>query len=284
MAAEYELSTDEKQHTANAYANASSLEVRSSSRRIDCRQASFRRHTLYDYLYTYNCVPSGWSQFFGSRTVRGQIQRISESLESERAIEPSLASVFNAFSVSAQNVKVVILGQDPTPQANRATGFAFSLRPGEEPSGVPAVFNVLVELGWEGYRVDLSNGDLTPWVRQGVFLLNAALTVRQGSAGSHQRIWRTFMEHVLQEISSNARPTAWILWGREAQGARRLIARNHYVKTGGHPAQRTPGSDPFFGRNYFRCANQFLRSNGRGEVDWRLGENRHSQASTRASC
>ena len=93
------------------------------------------------------------------------------------------------------------------------------------------------------------------------------------------------MAYVVQEINTRAGPTAWLLRGSEARGARNLITnRHHYVKTGGHPAQRAPGSDPFFGRNYFRCANQHLREYRRTEVDWRLSENRNSEAPRRAHC
>lgn len=267
-------------------ANASSLEKRSSSR-FDCRRATFARATLHDYLYRYNCIPRGWESFFNSRNVERDLREISNVLAGDArryTIQPELASIFNAFAVTLRDVKVVILGQDPTPQPNQATGFAFSLVRGVDPYQVPAVFNMLVELGWEGFDVGLSNGDLTPWVRQGVLLLNAALTVRQRSAGSHQQVWAVFTQLVIREICASARPTAFLLWGSEARGAASYISGNHYIKSGGHPSQRSTSSQPFYGRNYFRCANRFLRQNGRSEVDWRLPENRHSSAPGWARC
>ena len=117
------------------------------------------------------------------RDVNRAIRAVSEGLESDSrhyAIEPEMPMIFNAFNVGGyRNVRVIILGQDPTAQPGQATGYAFSLWPNVEPYQVPTVFNVLVELKWEEYNVGLTNGDLTSWVPQGVFLLNAALTVRE---------------------------------------------------------------------------------------------------------
>ena len=213
------------------------------------------------------------------------IRAVSEGLESDsdHAIEPEMPLIFNAFNVGYRDVRVIILGQDPTAQPGQATGFAFSLRPNVEPYQVPTVFNVLVELKWEEYDVGLSNGDLTSWARQGVFLLNAALTVRQRSPGSHQRLWRNFIRLVIQYVNAKASPSAWLLWGREASNyASYIDTDTHYIKTGGHPSPRS--TEPFFGRNYFRCANDFLRSVRRSTVDWRLPVNRNSIARTWERC
>ena len=241
---------------------------------FDCSLATYKTVTLNDFIYKHGCFPKGWKPFLEHPNVKKEISEISPELAKDAKkyeIEPSMPSMFNAFNVGLDKVKVIILGQDPTPQANKATGMAFSLKPGEDPREVPSVFNMLVELKWEGAEVGLSNGDLTPWVNQGVLLLNAALTVRQGStqvhAKSHQRLWNDFTALLLQYINEKASPSAWILWGEEAKEAHVFIDRSkHYIKAGGHPRATTA----FFGRNYFRCAHEFLVSKGRGEVDWGL--------------
>ena len=270
-------------HASNV--NASSTEKRSAGSSSNCGRASYRRVTLHDYVYRYNCFPGGWGSFLRDRDVNNAIRAVSEGLESDsdHAIEPEMPLIFNAFNVGYRDVRVIILGQDPTAQPGQATGFAFSLRPNVEPYQVPTVFNVLVELKWEEYDVGLSNGDLTSWARQGVFLLNAALTVRQRSPGSHQRLWRNFIRLVIQYVNAKASPSAWLLWGREASNyASYIDTDTHYIKTGGHPSPRS--TEPFFGRNYFRCANDFLRSVRRSTVDWRLPVNRNSIARTWERC
>jgi len=178
--------------------------------------------------------------------------------------------LFRAFTVGrVEDIKAIIIGQDPTPQPNRATGLAFSLWPDEDPVTVPSVFNMLVELRWEGMNVGLTNGDLRPWVSEGVMLLNAALTTAEGQRGAHQRDWAHFTDLVVRYISDEARPSAWILWGRAAQSYEsRIDDRRHYVKIGGHPSP--PAAVNFFGGNYFYCTNEFFRSQGRSTIRWTL--------------
>ncbi len=181
--------------------------------------------------------------------------------------------MFNAFRNirPAENVKVVILGQDPTPQPNQATGMAFSLKPGVDPRTVPSVFNMLVELKWEGFDVGLSNGDLTPWQDQGVLFLNAALTVQQKHAGSHQGLWEHFTKLLVKYISNRGLPLAWILWGDKTKMYAKLIQKGNpgiYIKTGGHPSSQS--ATGFFGGSYFRCANDFLNRVGHGRIDWHI--------------
>lgn len=242
---------------------------------FDCSKASYRKVKLYDFVYTHHCFPQGWEDFLS--LVHDEIMnKISPQLFKEGKglkFEPPMPKMFEAFKVSPDYVRAVIIGQDPTPQAGKATGLAFSLKQGEDPREVPSVFNMLVELKWEGMNVGLSNGDLTPWVGQGVLLLNAALTVRQGpvavQAGSHQKLWAGFTKYLVQYVNDVGSPSAWLLWGAEAQKFQEFIKRpKHMIKAGAHPRVTTS----FFGRNYFQCANEFLEKNGRGEIKWRLQE------------
>lgn len=239
---------------------------------FDCTKATYKKVTLNQFIYDYHCFPEGWEEFLHLDAVEKNINFISTQLAKEaktQQIEPPMPDMFKAFNVKRDDIKVVIIGQDPTPQANKATGWAFSLKPGENPRTVPSVLNMLVELKWEGMNVGLLNGDLTPWLSQGVFLLNAALTVRRGQAGSHQVLWPDFTKLLLEYISKASPPSAFILWGKEAQQFARVIQKSeNYIKAGGHPSPM--GAVKFFGGNYFHCANEFLASRGRDPVDWQL--------------
>ena len=172
---------------------------------FNCQTATFKSRvnnegmTLKDFVYTYKCVP-GWDQFWNLEEVKGAIEGISLALEKEACqIQPQLSEVFKAFMVKPDKIKAVILCQDPTPQAGKATGLAFSLLAAQDPREAPSVLKMLVELKLEGFRVSLANGDLTPWINQGVMLLNAALTLRIGEPGekapnSHSKLWEPFTE------------------------------------------------------------------------------------------
>jgi len=242
--------------------------------KFDCNRASYRTATIWDFVYEHHCFPNynSWRDFLRSQRVEAEMRRLSDYFSNQQntQIVPPLPLLFRAFTVGGvEDIKVIILGQDPTPQPNRATGLAFSLWPDEDPATVPSVFNMLVELRWEGMNVGLTNGDLTPWVAEGVMLLNAALTTVEGRRGAHQRDWEHFTDLLIRYISAEARPSAWILWGRHAEAYATLIdRRRHYVKIGGHPSP--PAAVNFFGGNYFHCTNEFFRSQGRSTIRWTL--------------
>ena len=133
------------------------------------------------------------------------------------------------------------------------------------------MYSTFVELRWEGMNVGLSNGDLSPWVGQGVLLLNSALTVRQGSvqhkAGSHQKLWASFTKSLVAYINEASSLSAWLLWCTEAKKIADLISRpKHMNKSGAHPRATTG----FFERKYFLCANEFLVEQERGQIKRRL--------------
>ena len=251
---------------------------------FNCQTATFKSRankegvTLKEFVYTYKCVP-GWDQFWDLAKVKVAIEGISVALEKEAGqIQPQLSEVFKALTVTPEKIKAVILGQDPTPQAGKATGLAFSLLAGQDPREVPSVLNMLVELKLEGFQVSLGNGDLTPWVTQGVMLLNAALTLRIGEPGqkapnTHSKLWEPFTEQLVEFMNNLDLPLAWILWGVNARASCRNLDKNkHYCRDGSHPAARSTSAIPdnFFGRNFFKCANDFLSSRGREMIDWSL--------------
>ena len=242
---------------------------------IDCNTASYSDVNLEEFIYRYGCFKEPWNLFFNHHSVAAQIALISNQLRTENLanIEPPLPSVFRALNmVAPKDIKVVILGQDPTPQKNKATGLAFSLKPGEDPASVPSVFSILVELRLDGADVGFDNGDLSSWVEEGVLLLNSALTVRVGAANSHKGWWKEFTRLLIDFISNTIDPSVWLLWGNEAKSFENKIAGNkrHYVIKGGHPSPQGGAFTKFLGGNYFLCANQYLDAIGRGGIGWNI--------------
>ena len=237
------------------------------------REASYESHTLYDLIYTMECYPKGWEEFF--QTVETKIQTISDSLkqdtDNDLGLNPKIGWVFRAFHmVPLDKVKVVIMGQDPAPQPGLATGLSFSLKPEVPAYKVPSVQRVLLEARNEGFCINETNGDLIPWAKQGVLLLNTALTLIDNEIGSHIPLWRDFTKDVFNFINENANPSVWILWGSKAKAfATKIDTSKHFILSGGHPSPLAP-AHKFFCQNYFACANNWLKKQGRGEVDWNL--------------
>ena len=201
---------------------------------------------------------------------------IEKGTQLNNAIEPQMPLLFRALElVDPEDVKVVILGQDPTPQKDKATGVAFDV---EKPRFVPAVLHMFLEVAFEGFPVDLKNGDVTNWARQGVLLLNAALTcphnppMGKAKYKSHFDIWRDFTVSLIKHICNTANPSVWLLWGATAKSFSKHIKGKHLIIRGGHPSPMGTAihGDSFFGNNYFNIANQFLEINDRVAIDWSL--------------
>ncbi len=176
--------------------------------------------------------------------------------------------IFNAFNLCPfDSVKVVIIGQDPYHEPGQAQGLAFSV-----PDGVripPSLVNIYKEIKDDtGNDIPLS-GDLTRWVRQGVFLLNATLTVREHQAGSHQRQgWERFTDAVIKVVSDEKEHVAFILWGSYAQSKMQLINQSkHLVLRSTHPSPLSAHRG-FFGNHHFSLANQFLQQHGMQPIQW----------------
>jgi len=251
---------------------------------FNCGGATYKTVSLVNFVYTHKCFPTGWDNFLDIKEVKAEIAKISVRLaEDAKAgeIEPPMPNVFKALTVSLNDIKAVIIGQDPTPQAGMATGLAFSLNPLEDPRNVPTVLNILVELKLEGHGVSLTNGDLSPWLSQGVLLLNAALTIPQrGKPGVHLEIWLPFTELLVQYISKNAlRSSAWVIWagkagsiGSKIDTSQKVDKTHHYIYSQGyHPSPwASIQKNEFFGYNHFNCVNQFLTEAKRGPINWNL--------------
>ena len=200
-------------------------------------------------------------------------EQIRERLSKERShnvVFPKERDVFNAFShTSFDNLKVVVLGQDPYHGEGQAHGLAFSV-----PDGVrcpPSLRNMFKELEGDLNIERPTTGNLLPWAEQGVFLLNASLTVRQGMPGSHRKLgWETFTDRVIKKISDHKNHVVFILWGNYAQAKSALIdADKHLVLLAPHPSPLSAYKG-FFGCQHFSKTNEYLLLHNISPVDWSL--------------
>ena len=211
---------------------------------------------------------------------------VSDQYETSQCFPPK-DQIFRAFELTPlDQVKVVILGQDPYHGPGQAHGLAFSV-----PMGVPkppSLVNILKEV----YKEDLNafgkksskntlrdqryfsisnlSGDLTHWTEQGVLLLNTVLTVSSGQAGSHQRMgWEHFTNAVINEINEQRSGVVFMLWGRFAQSKIKLInPKKHLILISGHPSPLSANRGLWFGCDHFNKANQYLKESGQESIYW----------------
>lgn len=217
-------------------------------------------------------IDESWKPFLASEFKKPYFKQLSEFTLRERqtqTVYPPHADVFNAFEVPYDAVKVVILGQDPYHGSGQAHGLCFSVKPGVTPP--PSLKNIFQEL-----RTDLgipipNHGCLTSWVKQGVFLLNATLTVRANNPGSHQsQGWETFTDSIIHKLSAREAPMVFILWGKYAQAKRLIIDEGkHTVLAAAHPSPYS-AANGFFGSKPFSKANAALQRFCIPKVDWSI--------------
>jgi uracil-DNA glycosylase len=204
--------------------------------------------------------------------VAGQIAGLAAFLRSERAggrgYLPDDDSVLRAFSQPFDDVRVLVVGQDPYPTPGHAVGLAFSVAPDVHP--VPrSLVNIFRELTDDVAVPPPTTGDLTPWGRAGVLLLNRVLTVTPGLPGSHRgRGWEAVTDQAVRALAERGRPLVAILWGREAQSVRPLLGNVPVVESV-HPSPLS-ASRGFFGSRPFSRASRLLEEQGGEPVDWRL--------------
>jgi len=187
-----------------------------------------------------------------------------------KTIYPPGGLIFNAFDKTPfDQVKVVILGQDPYHGAGQAHGLCFSVQPGVKPP--PSLVNIYKELHQDIGMPIPSTGDLTPWAEQGVLLLNAILTVRANEPASHSKIgWETFTNAVIKKISDLKTGVVFILWGRFAQEKQIFIdATKHHILKAPHPSPFSANSG-FFGCKHFSKTNDLLIKEGKTPINWQL--------------
>jgi len=190
--------------------------------------------------------------------------------QNDETIYPADNNIFNAFNCTAfDNIKVIILGQDPYHGKGQAHGLAFSVLDGV--SFPPSLRNIFQEYSSDlGYSMP-SSGNLTKWADEGVFLLNTVLTVRANEAHSHKdKGWERFTDAVIKLISERKEHLVFILWGKPAQQKAKLIDESkHFVLKAPHPSPLSSYRG-FFGSRPFSKTNEYLKKQGIIEIDWKL--------------
>ncbi len=194
---------------------------------------------------------------------------IREKIASGATVYPPGKLIFNAFELTPpQQVKAVILGQDPYHNPGEAMGLCFSV-----PRGItvpPSLRNIFKELKTDLGIDPPNHGDLTSWAKHGVLLLNSILTVERNKAGSHQQLgWQEFTDAVIQKISEYSRCAVFILWGAYAKTKVPLIdAEKHLIISAAHPSPLARGA--FFGHRPFSHTNNYLKENNIAPIDWAI--------------
>lgn len=218
-------------------------------------------------------VQNDWHEKIGAEFEKPYFQELACFLEEEykqEVIYPERADIFNALNYTEYNdVKVVILGQDPYHGPNQAHGLSFSVK--KCVPLPPSLKNIYKELEADvGCAVPV-HGDLTKWAKQGVLLLNTVLTVRQGAAHSHKgKGWETFTDNVIARLNERETPVIFVLWGLPAQKKKKLIDQNkHFIIESVHPSPLSVYRG-FFGSKPFSKINQYLREWKQEEIDWEI--------------
>ncbi len=213
-----------------------------------------------------------WEKFIYEEMKKEYFQNMRLFLEKEyKEVFPPVNEVFKALDlVSYEDVKVVILGQDPYHGEGEAHGLAFSVKKGIKIP--PSLRNIFKELKKEYPHFEIpKNGELYPWAKEGVLLLNTTLTVEKDKANSHNKIgWQFFTDEIIKKLNEREKPVVFILWGKFAISKKMLITNpTHLVLESPHPSPLS-ASRGFFGNNHFLKVNDFLKSKGIKEIDWTL--------------
>ncbi|MFN8205792.1 MAG: uracil-DNA glycosylase [Bacteroidales bacterium] len=217
-------------------------------------------------------IHESWKKVLHEEFQSDYFQALKQFLVEEKkshTIYPPGPLIFNAFnSTPFDAVKVVILGQDPYHGAGQAHGLCFSVPRGIKPP--PSLVNIFKELKSDLDIPIPAHGNLESWAQQGVFLLNATLTVRANTPLSHAgKGWEVFTNKVVERLSQEREHLVFILWGRNAQAKESLIDNSkHLVLKSAHPSPFS--ATAFFGCRHFSKANDWLSEKGLGKVDWRL--------------
>ena len=219
-------------------------------------------------------IEQSWKEVLAPEFGKPYFKELSEYIHCEVrqgiTVYPPGGKIFNAFNLTPfDKVKVVILGQDPYHNQGQAAGLSFS-----EPEGIqapPSLKNIYREIETDlGVSLEGKNGSLEGWARQGVFLLNAILTVRAGCAASHSRIgWEQFTDAVIKTLSDRREGIVFLLWGNFARAKKELIdCSRHYVLEAAHPSPLARGA--FFGCQHFSKTNQILINDSKEPINWTI--------------
>ena len=218
-------------------------------------------------------IGGGWDEILKDGFESENYKKIREFLKKEymeNTVYPDMYDIFNALKFTPfDDVKVVILGQDPYHGEGQAHGLCFSVREGVPPP--PSLINIYKEIKSDlGIDIPRNKGCLTKWAKQGVLLLNTVLTVRAGQANSHKNCgWQEFTDGIIKKLSSREKPMVFMLWGANARAKKPLINTDrHLILECAHPSPLS--ADGFFGCRHFSKANNFLKNKGIEPIDWDL--------------
>lgn len=222
-------------------------------------------------------LPESWRPALEAVLATRESRKLGGFLKAEedagKRIYPPRGARLRALELTPlDQVKVVILGQDPYHGAGQAHGLSFSV-----PQGVkvpPSLANIYKEIAADLGLAPPGHGNLDPWARQGVLLLNNSLTVEEGRPGSHQKLgWEAITDAAVAAVAQRQEPSVFLLWGsharRKAERVPGLMDGRHLVLTAPHPSPLSAHTG-FFGCRHFSKANEFLEATGRGAIDWRL--------------
>lgn len=220
-------------------------------------------------------IGNSWDDLLAEEFKSGYYLRLREILKREYAagtVYPDMYDIFNALKYTPyEDVRAVILGQDPYHGEGQAHGLCFSVKRGVMPP--PSLQNIFKELQNDvGFRIP-NNGELTDWTKQGVLLLNTVLTVRAGQANSHRGMgWEQLTDAVIAKLNAREKPMVFMLWGRNAKEKQGLISNPaHLVLTAAHPSPLS-AYHGFFGCRHFSRANEFLAYTGQPPIDWSISD------------
>jgi len=218
-------------------------------------------------------IAKGWKEMLSKEFQKDYFKRITEQLKIEIQslvnIYPPGPMIFNAFNTTDFNeVKVVIIGQDPYHGPGQAHGLSFSVQPGVKPP--PSLVNIYKEIETDlGVNMPRNHGDLSTWAKQGVLLLNATLTVRANQPNSHAGLgWNQFTDAVIQKLNQEKEHLVFLLWGNFAKvKGLQIDQQKHLVLKAAHPSPFAADKG-FFGCKHFSKTNQYLIEHGLDPIDW----------------
>lgn len=220
-------------------------------------------------------IEPGWKEVLKDEFIKPYFEQIVLFLKTEKmagkTIYPPGPLIFNAFEQTPfDQVKVVIIGQDPYHGPRQAHGLCFSVQQGVPPP--PSLVNIFKEIQTDiGITMSMGKGNLTHWAQQGVLLLNAALTVRANEPFSHSKIgWAQFTDAVISKVAEIKSGVVFLLWGKFAQEKQALIDETkHFVLKAAHPSPFSADKG-FFGCRHFSKTNALLQQQGKDPVDWKI--------------
>ncbi|MFC4269488.1 uracil-DNA glycosylase [Polaribacter marinivivus] len=217
-------------------------------------------------------IANSWKNILEKEFEKSYFKDLVEFVKNEYSINtcyPKGVDIFAAFDFCSFNdVKVVILGQDPYHGPNQANGLCFSVKDGN--AHPPSLINIFKEISSDLNKAYPKSGNLEKWAKQGVLLLNATLTVRAHEAGSHQKKgWETFTDEVIKQISNNKELVIFLLWGGFAKKKAKLIdKKKHFILESGHPSPLSANRGYWFGNQHFSKTNEILLSKGFKAINW----------------